>query len=156
MSFTTDDRYWSGALWEYHAQVVNEGGQGASTISVDIVPGAGNELAVLYGFVTNGDTASRTARAQILDAVGGNALTQLQGATLTAGSSGGIPDSSGVQGGVLFWFGGAMSLFLSVESVADGQDATFAAVCRVRGGVPIVTELGAGTPTVNINTEQTV
>ena len=144
--------YWDGAIWVYHSIVANEAAAGASTISWTVVPGTGNEMEVLYGRISNLDTAGRAVTVDIETDTAGELLSNLVQVTMNAGAGNGFPQAitAGAGGaaaasGTRYIVAGTMRLVGSVLSVADGEDAEFGLVCRVRGGVPTVTEAGAGT-----------
>ncbi len=150
--------FWSGATWVYQADITNGAG-GAGNHVYTIVPGAGNELQILYGRVLNGDTSSRTATAVIDD--GTNELTRFMTLALTAGSAQSFPNAEigstgggSVADGPRFILSGTMRLVVTIAAVAASENTAFGLVCRIVGGVPTVTEAGASTPTINVNTEQ--
>ncbi len=149
--------YWDGALWVYHADITNGGG-GAGDHVYTIVPGAGNELELLYGRVINQDTTARTVTIVIDD--GSNDLVRIMTLALSGGAAAGFPTAE-VQATtgnstslVRYIISGTMRLVVAIAAVALSQDTVLGLVCRIRGGLPTVTEVGASTPTININTEQ--
>lgn len=151
-----DLEYWGGATWVYHATITNDS-DGSGDIIVDITPGVGNEMEVLYGQIINGDTATRTCNAEIEDA-SGNVFAIPQSASTSAGSNTGFPsaaNSTVTSRPRRFILSGTQHLILTAVSIAASQDASFACVARIRGGVPTVTETGNGTsPTITVNIER--
>ena len=148
--------YEDGAEWIYQADITNGAG-GAGNHTYVIVAGAGNELEVLYFRLFNGDTSGRTARVRIFDADGGNEMVRLF-PTGTLGAAGVTfwpvaSSSGGIAAGAKAKADGLMSVSAEVDAVASSQDSSFAISCWIQGGVPTVTESGASTPTININTE---
>ncbi len=150
--------YWDGALWVYHADITNDA-MDAATQSYEIVPGAGNELEVLYGSLFNGDTTDRQATLRFEDDAD-NVLARAWSRTLTAASAGQFPYAeddftTGVAAGGRYILSGTMVLHAEVAAVAVLQDSALGLVCRIRGGVPTVTEAAsAGVPVISINTER--
>ncbi len=151
--------YWDGATWVYHSIVANDD-QGASTITWLIVPGAGNEMEILYGQLANLDTAGRAVSIAIETDAAGEELTRLVVVTLNAGAAVSFPAANVQAAGgsaaapTRFILSGNMRLIATVASVALSQDAEFGLVCRIRGGVPTVTEAGGGTIVISELTEQ--
>lgn len=147
-----------GATWVYHAQITNGAG-GSGTCSVSIVPGGGNELEIMYGLVTNGDTTTRTGRVLLRDD-GGRIISEILRFAIPGGQTVNFPVTDEISGNgassgfVRLIVTGTMDVFMSVDAVAASQDATFAIACRIRGGLPTVTEVGQSTPTITINTER--
>ncbi len=151
--------YWGGGLWVYQASIVNGAG-GAGVHSYTFTFGVGGEAEILYGEFFNGDTVGVALTVSIDD--GTNELAELMSVTADAASRHSFPhsDVSGVAGthtsaGARLLLGGGMRLIGLSGSVAASQDTNFALVCRIRGGVPTVVEVGASTPTITINTERT-
>lgn len=156
------DGYWDGALWVYQADITNGAG-GGGDLTWTVVPGVGNEMEILYGDIFNGDTAGRVVRINIDDGTNhlASLLDDLTGFSLNAGVHHAFPigdvvaaTGGNVSDGARILIAGTMRLVATVESVAASQDGAFALVARIRGGVPVVTEAGNSTPTININTEQ--
>lgn len=153
--------YWDGALWVYQATITNGGG-GGGTNSYLIVPGAGNEMELLYARLFNGDTANRSANAVIETNTAGEVLTRLIGinTTIAAGADRMWPyastpaDNAPMSGGSRVFIAGTMRLYFEVLSVGASDDTALGLVCRIRGGVPTVTETGASTPTIVTNVER--
>lgn len=156
---TEQAEYWEGATWVYHATVTNDG-TNSGTHEYDVIPGAGNELEILYGLVFNGDTSARTIVARIQDADGGNFLAFIvpSGSIAAAGRiSFPVNDphaaNSAANAGARFLLSGTMSLNAQVQSIAVNQDSEFGIACRIRGGLPSVvfTSPTGATETVNTN-----
>ncbi len=153
--------YWDGALWVYHGDITN-GGAGAGQQIYVVQPGVGNELEVLYGELFMGDTVSRAITVTIEDALG-QELTRLLSLTANAASFHCFPAAdpptvgdTQASAGTRFIVAGAMEFRGLATPVAVSQDTAFAVACRIRGGIPSVTEIGQDTPTVNINREEVV
>lgn len=156
--------FWSGSSWEYQAQITNGAG-GAGNQSVILTPGVGDEFELYFATITNGDTASRTVTAEIRDdsdnrlAVLGTisldaaAVLQIPTAPQAAATGGNAADAPAA---TRFIISGDMDLRLLVASVAASQDSTYTIVGRIRGSAPTVTEAGASTPTITINTERPI
>ncbi len=153
--------YWDGALFIYHADILNGAG-GSGTTSYTVVPGAGNELEILYGHIFNGDTVGRGSKVEISS--GANFLASLlddqTGIALDPGAAQSYPHSDEVAagggstvGGVRLFLAGTMDLEGAILAVGSSDDTRFAMVARLRGGMPIITEAGISTPTININVE---
>ena len=144
-----NEGYWEGANWVYHTRIANEAGQGASDITWLIVPGEGNELELLYGDNFNGDTVGRVLFGIIeTDTAGERVSTFIAGPTIGPAGHRGFPfadTDNATSAGARIFVAGAQRILITVEAVADGEDAALGLVCRIRGGVPTVTEGGAGT-----------
>lgn len=149
-----------GRMWVYHVTIENDS-DGSGTITSEIVPGAGSEMEVLYGSITNGDVAGRPGRVEIEDD-DDNLIARIL--TETVGAAGVISfpgadapaANSGVSAGAPILVVGDMVFIMRMESVAVSQDVTFAVVARIRGGPPTATETAQGTtPVITINTEKT-
>ncbi len=150
--------YWDGGTWVYQASITNGAG-GAGVQSYTVVPGRGNEMEVLYGEFFNGDTVGVVLTVSVDD--GANELAELMSVTADAASRHSFPhsDVSGVAGthtsaGARIIVAGTMRLIALSASVAASQDTNLGLACRIRGSEPVVTEVGASTPTITINTEQ--
>ncbi len=157
MTIDRDEAYWAGSLWAYQADVTNGAG-GAGVQSYTLSVAVGDELEVLYGEFFNGDTLGVVIGVTIDD--GTNEFAELLSVTADAASRHSFPhsDVAAVSGthlssGSRIMLGGGMRLVALTASVAASQDSAFALVCRIRGGVPTVVEVGASTPTININQE---
>ena len=152
------------ALWVYQADITNGAG-GSGNHTYVVVPGAGNEMTLLYGSLFNGDTSGRAGRLRVttdgtgavVDIIG----TGGAGITITAGRYLSFPTSDGQGAGGVgitpgwpFDMAGTMELEALMSSVGASDDSAFAMVARINGGLPTVTETGASTPTININTER--
>lgn len=156
----TED-YWDGALWVYHSHVTHQAGEGAGTIRWTTVPGAGNEMEILYGEIRNDDTVARTAKVVIDDGNAAQVLATLVEVGCDAAQNQGFPVSDApsaggtqVSAGARFIIAGTMRIVAEVAAVADSQDASFGIVCRLRGGVPTVTEEAVGVIVIDELTEQ--
>ncbi len=154
--------YWDGALWVFHADIVNDvTNSGPHTYS--IVPGAGNEMELLYGTFLNGDTSNRTFQAVIDD--GANSLGTFVGdpggITLNLGESHGFPVAearlaagTGTAAGQRFIIAGTMRLRFILQAVSVNQDSALGFVCRIRGGLPTVTLTSPTDAAETVNTNQ--
>ncbi len=158
----TLQQYWDGGTLVYQADSTNGAG-GGGTISYEVVPGVGNELEILYGHIFNGDTVARGTSINISS--GTNFLTSLlddsPGLALGAGTDQSYPHSDdgaatggSTVGGVRFFLAGTMDVTGQLLAVGASDDARFALVARLRGGIPTITEVAQSTPTININVEQ--
>lgn len=151
--------YWDGGTWVYHASITNDA-MDAATQTYTIVPGAGNEMEILYGQIFNGDTVARSIVVSIED--NGNELARLIALAAAAASFHSFPASddpavasTDLSAGSRLIVSGTMQFVGLVASVAVSQDSLFAVVARIRGGLPTVTEgASAGVPVISINTEQ--
>lgn len=156
----TLEGYWEGGTWVYQAQITNGAG-GGGAVSIVVTPGAGNEMEILYGSLTNGDGTGRSAVIKIRDD-GDNDLAHLinVGYSLGAASTICIPlfdqatDGAHAGSGTRLILSGGMDLIMQLSSVAASQDGVFSLVARIRGDIPTVTETGQSTPTITINTEK--
>ena len=152
--------YWDGALWVYHSQIAHEGGQGAGDITWLVVPGAGNELEILYGHLHNTDTSTRVASGIIETDTAGEEVTPLFSDSLGAAARQVffVPSRTTATeesaGGPRYIVAGTMRLLFTMAAVADGQESIMGIACRIRGGVPTVTEGGQGTIVITELTEQ--
>lgn len=153
--------YWDGALWVYHADIVNDGSNSGNHIYLMTV-GAGNELEVLYGSILNGDASNRVAFVRIDDGAELIAplLGDLEGITLNSGQSHGFPyapaEASGgaaAGAGARYLMAGAMRLRAQVTAIAVSQDSAFGIACRIRGEIPtvVLTSPTDAVETVNTN-----
>ncbi len=152
--------YWDGATWVYQTDITSDAMDAANHTYI-IVPGAGNEIEILYGYLFNGDISARAGSVRIDD--GGNRLGSLidDANNLAAGARRYFPvaanDSddkpSGPSGRI--FLSGTMRVFARVDAVSVTEDSAFSIVCRIRGGIPTVTEgASAGVPVISINKEQ--
>lgn len=153
-------KFWSGALWVYSADIENGAG-GGGNIFITLTPGAGNELELLYGMLSNQDTAGRAGEMELRDA-DDNLLAHLfeEGATITNGNEVSIPgideitasDNAALPNRI--FLAGDMDFLMNLVSVAASENVVFGLCCRIRGGLPTVVESGNSTPTITINMEQ--
>jgi len=148
--------YWDGALFVYQADITNGAGSGVHSYTVSVSEGSEYEL--LYGEFFNGDTVGVVLTVAIDD--GANELSELMSVTADAASRHSFPHSdvaaaagTHLSSGARILLAGGMRLIASSASVAASQDTAFGLVCRIRGDVPTVVEVGASTPTINVNTE---
>ncbi len=146
-----------GATWIYHADITNgAGGAGAHIYTMTVA--ARSQIEVLYGSMFNGDTTDRNSTLEIEDG-GGNRITRFFSRTHSAATFGVFPYAeddfgSGVAAGGRYLLGGGMVLIWTLAAVALSQDSAFGLACQIRvGDVPTVVEVGASTPTININQE---
>src|SRR3990167_5169346 len=131
----------AGATFLFDILIANEAAAGAGNIELIYTAGEGTEFEVLYGSIFNEDTVARTGRAIIDD--GTNLIVEVaQRASIANGTYRGYPsaqvsvDNGPSAAGVRFLVSGPMRLRLVVESVADGQDARFTGVLRIKGQPP--------------------
>lgn len=140
--------WWDGALWVYIATITNNGANSGAHV-YNMVPGAGNEVELLYGHILNGDTSARVCKVNMTDDEA-NALAalldDLAGISLTGGVTnsfpmgGDVPAAAGSGAGpTRFMVAGTMALNIQAAAVGTSQDTRVAIVCRIRGGVPTVT-----------------
>ncbi len=134
------EEYWDGALWVYHADITRDGST-SGTDTIDIVPGAGNEMEVLYGMISHDDGTGRQVRAAISTDNVAERITYLANGVVTSSfmdfpQEGASGNESGPSRKVV---AGPMTLRLTIESLAVGKKAIYAVVCRIRGAVPTVT-----------------
>ncbi len=149
------EEYWDGATWHYHCNIANGVGSGG-TIQWDVEVPVGDEMELLYGMLTNGDTSTRTGRVYIVEATD-NIMVYFQNGSLTAGLTRPFPAIvTDLAVGARYILSGGMKLIAHVVAVASTENATLAVACRIRGGVPTVSESGQDTPTITINTEAVV
>ncbi len=152
--------YWAGALWVYHSTITGQAGQGAGAITWLIIPGAGNEMEVLYGEVINGDTVARIINVDIETDQAGERLARLINTSVSANEWIDFPttdenaSSSVAQAGPRWIVSGTMRFLVTVIDVAQAQDAALGIVARIRGSLPMVTEGSAGTPVITDLTER--
>lgn len=138
------DGMWDGATWVYNADITNDGAN-SGTHTYTVVPGAGNEAMLMYGTLTNLDTAGRTGFVEITD--GTNLLGRLiPSSTFDANTIHGFPTSStlaaagqGVDPAHPLFLSGTMELVGEIAAIAVSQDTEFAIVMRIRGLAPTVT-----------------
>ncbi len=152
--------YWDGATWVYHSIVTNQASAGDGSISWTVIPGAGNEMVVLYGRIVNLDITGRLVTLDIETDIGGETLGRLITITPNAASAVGFPvmnvQAAAGSGSApaRYILSGTTRLVATVVNVTNGQDAEFGIVCRIRGGVPTVTEAGVGSFAITELTEQ--
>ncbi len=152
--------YWDGALWVYQADITNgAGGAGVHTYTVSLA--VGSEYEILYGQIFNGDTVGVLMTVTIDDGTASQELAQLLSVTADANTRHSFPHSdvaaaagTHLSAGSRIILAGGLRLRAATASVAASQNTAFSLVCRIRGAVPTVVEVGASTPTININTEQ--
>lgn len=151
------EHFWEGAVWVYHADIVNDGSNSGNHI-YSIVPGGGNEMEILYGQLVNGDTSARVATIMIDD--GANQITRFLALTLGAGGVHGFPISNVVTAAgagsgpyVRLIVAGSMRLRANVDAIAVSENTGLAIACRIRGGIPTVTLTSPtdAVETVNMN-----
>lgn len=142
-----DEENYEGALFLYTATVINSGG--ISTVSVQLVPGAGNEFELLYATISHNDATASTMNVLFRDE---NAVTVLPFydalASVTQNSVLKIPPLGTVAGtggndlaagpGRLL-LAGDMDFFMSAVDIDDLEGITVSIVGRVFGGVPTIT-----------------
>lgn len=153
----THDTWPGGATYVRRTTITNQAGQGASNVELIFTPaGEGEEFEILYGSILNGDTVGRQCRAEIDDGTSDESIARVFLETVSGGAVSAFPaadapgDGTMLAAGARLLISGPMRLRLMVVSVADGQDATFAIVLRLRGSnAPTMTTVGAGTETVS-------
>ena len=157
----TLDTWPAGATFVFHINIANEGAAGASDIELIYQAGEGSEFELLYGRIVNDDTVNRVVQAFIDTGTSGQNVGQLDSQTIAAGGGMGIPKSpvtgtDAAASSTRWIVSGPMRLRMLVASVADGQDATFGGVLRIKGQSPTRTTVGAGTEVVTVNMERVV
>ncbi len=117
-------------------------------------------MEVLYGEFFNGDTVGVVLTVSLDD--GTNEGAEMLSVNADAASRHSFPHSdvaavggTHLSSGSRIFLAGGQQLIALTASVAASQDTAFALTCRIRGAVPTVVEVGASTPTININTERT-
>ena len=153
---TRDEGYWDGATWVYEATLIN-GGTSGSIVAL-IVPGAGNEMELLYGTITNQDTSTRASVVIIESDDGANLGLFLNSDNVGAGGTAMFPNTNAtiarLPGGQRNLISGEMQLRVQLTSVAASQDFRVAVVCRIRGGVPTVTATVTSGGSETVRTEK--
>ncbi len=146
------------ATWTYQADITNGAG-GAGTQTYTITPGDRAYMDFLYGQVFQGDTVGRVITVAIDDGAT-NELTELMRITGDAASRHSIPhsdvaDAAGthLSAGASIRISGAMDLIVTIAAVAASQDTAFGCACTIYGALPTASEVGASTPTINVNQE---
>ncbi len=155
----TED-YWDGGTWVTHIKILNDGSNSGAHV-YEISPGAGAEMEILYGSITNNDAAGRIVDGVVEDASGGNILALVSEAAKSLGATTlmAIPQHPG--GGAVadpslfprFILSGTMNLKVTVAAVAVSKDTQFALVARIRGALPGIslTSPTGATETINTN-----
>lgn len=148
-----------GKLWVYQADITNGAG-GAGVQSYTVTIPVGSEVELLYGEIFNGDTVGVALTVDIEDD-GANEIARLIDVTADAASRHSFPHSdvaaaagTHLSSGARIIVGGGMTIIGLTASIAASQNSAFALVCRIFGDVPTVAEVGASTPTINVNTEK--
>ncbi len=154
--------YWEGALYIYDADITNGAG-GAGANSYNLTPGVGNEMEILSIRFLNGDVAGRVLTVEIRDDDNNVIIEIFPGVSLGAGatimfphisSDANIAARSAWPNKTRAFLAGEMNVNLSLAAVAASQNTECSIVGRIRGGIPTATEVGASTPTINVNKEQ--
>ncbi len=129
--------------WVYQANVTNDGSNSGNHDYV-VTPGAGNEMEILYGGITNDDTSARTTEVRIRDDDDNILVKLIKVASTGVGETRPFPalgasgaDDSVASGSRLI-VTGAMNVLARVSAVAISQDSMFTIVCRIKGGIPTV------------------
>ena len=150
--------YWDGAVWVYSSTIANDS-DGSGALTWNVVPGAGNEMELLYGTLNNLDTSSRSGNIHIQTPATAFILQVLIPRGFSIGASDWVSfpsidevatDGAGNPGRMII--SGTMALAAELLSVAASQDGVLTLAARIRGGVPTVTNSGQGTsPTITVN-----
>jgi hypothetical protein len=150
----TEEKRLNLPVWYYQADITNGAG-GAGAHSYTVTVSSRSRIEVLYGGVLNGDTTSRTVTVVVDD--GTEEFTRLVSLSLSTGILEHFPDTrAGIVGaGARVILGGGMRVVATIVDVAASQDSAFAIACEIQvGSVPTAVEVGASTPTININREE--
>lgn len=135
-----------GRTWVYEADITNDGINSGNHQYL-VVPGAGNELEILYGHLGNLDSAGRTSNVIVRDD-DAKQLGYLIPNNAVIANAVFVPfptideinvSASGAGQSNRWMLSGTMDLLVLVASVAVSQDTRFAIVGRIRGGIPTVT-----------------
>ncbi len=147
----------------YRATVINGGGGGGDT-SVLLIPGAGNEYALIQGSIAHNDATASTINALIRDEDGNTHIGMIDAlASVTQNSVnyfpsgiGTIPATGGNQSGVPspLIVAGTAELFVNAVDIDLSEGSTHTLIGRIAGSRPNIVESGNSTPTITITTER--
>ena len=151
-----------GMTWVFQGTVAEDATAGTHVCTLTVTPGAGNEMLLEYGKITNGNTATQqimsvtindgaNALATILNRSDTGALIERSFPTLTNTTSNANQEATG---DYHFPISGTMALVLKVSTAAVSVTQTFAVVCRIYGNLPTATlndTIGTSTNTINTN-----
>ena len=153
---------WTGGrTYVFQGTVLEDATAGTHVTSLTVVPGAGNEMQVLYGRLVNGNTATaQTMQAYVTD--GTNIVSlfinqQDTSALISRSFPMLINSTTNVSNSAVgvypFVVSGTQTLYLSLSTTAVSVTQTFAVVLRVWGDSPTFTLADTvGTPTLTTNT----
>ncbi len=145
--------YWDGALWVYNAQILRDGSTSGTDI-IEITPGDGNEMELLYGQVTHNEGTGRQARITIENSLSDDdRLTHLADAAINNTYILFPRDAAGV-GYTRLIIAGEQVLKLTIESLAINITSKYSVVCRIRGGIPTVAVTKPADSTLTTNTNK--
>lgn len=138
------EQYWDGATWLYSALVTNDG-DNSGTHTYAVVPGTGNELEIIGGFLENRDSAGRTGNAIIDETAGGTAIARLIGENESIAA--GVERHYGPTAttattylqGDRIKISGSMEITFGLSAVAVSLASRFTMIARIRGAIPTVT-----------------
>lgn len=156
--------YFSGQTFVYRSTVINGAGGGGDT-SVAIDPDRGNEFALIQGSISHDDATASTINALVRDEDDNTQIGMIDALAAVTQNSvnyfpsgiGTIPATGGNQSGIPhpLLVSGDMDIFTNAVAIDLSEGSTHTFVLRLRGRVPIITEVGNSTPTITITTERT-
>jgi len=142
-----------GRTYVFQGTVLLDGTAGTHIASLTVVPGAGNELELVYGQMTNAGSA--TLGVDVLIDDGANTVTELVAASTAATYRFPQSLSSAIQAGpgARYLISGTMRLRLIAQTSTVSVTQIFAVVLRVWGDSPTFTLADSvGSPTLTTNT----
>ena len=148
----------SGRTWVFQGTVTEDATAGTHISSLTVVPGAGNEMEVLYGNFTAGAGAANLATALIDD--GSNNIAFLMNSlSLASGQIASFPYTgtqvadSRVNVISPIIISGTMRLIMRISTATVSLTHAFSVACRIKGGLPTATLAdNVGTPVLTTNT----
>ena len=145
-----------GSEFVYQGDITNGAG-GAGDQTDLLVPGVGNEIEIYSIVVLNGDGSARTVTVVVeTDTAGEEVNRPVAAQSVNAGSREPVPNARLGHGQGRLILSGGMRLLITIAAVALSEDTAVGINGRIKGGVPTITESGASTPTINVNTEKTI
>ena len=149
----------AGSTWAYRA-VFKESGAGGGTITVDVTPGAGNEMLIMSIHMgADNYGANRTVTVRLEDSANNRIQDIFSSGTIDnthtnlplIGSDSTLGDWSKL-GGQGFIVSGTDSLTFIAASLAQNEELTIAIRARLKGKMPAITAASTGTIGTTVTT----